>query len=191
MNIGLDLDEVLASLTDEVLKYHNQRFNTNFKRNHMKGYELEILWNKKREEVDKILFEFFKTPEFKNLKPVEGAQKGTKVLSKYHTLFVITSRPEILMKETKAWINKFFAHQIKEVHFAGEWTNKGRQSKAEICKNLKVKIMIEDSLRYASACAKEGITTFLLDYPWNQSQEMKGVHRVSSWNTILEKIAQK
>jgi len=63
------------------------------------------------------------------------------------------------------------------------------KTKGEICKELGIDFMIEDSVEHSEICAKEGIKVFLLNKPWNKNCiDHENIIRVKSWNEILDKL---
>jgi len=92
MLIAIDLDEVLAEFIDSFIEFHNAVYGTNLTRNNFFSYKFWEAWGGTRKEAINKVYEFHKTPYFKNIKPVEGAIEGVKKIGKKNKLIVITSR---------------------------------------------------------------------------------------------------
>lgn len=143
-----------------------------------------------KEEALQEVFDFYRTARFEQLPVVQGSQRGVEILSQKNDLIVITSRPYEIYNKTKKWIGKEFPDTFARVELTNAWSTSGMTtSKAHLCKDLKVELMIEDSLEYAQECASAGIKTLLLDCPWNQCQQLPAhVYRVHSWEEIVNSI---
>ena len=61
MKIGVDVDGVLASTYDVLLKYYNDRYNKNFKQKHVTNYHFHNVWGVCKEKAEQILYDFFLT----------------------------------------------------------------------------------------------------------------------------------
>lgn len=186
MLIGVDLDEVVFDFVTSFLIYHNSRNGTSLSRDEISKYRVigELCGNTKK-EVDETFKEFYNTELFKNVQPMEGSNEGIRLLSKNHQLHAITSRPGYLHDKTKESLNKHFPNSFLGLHFSMKKIKK----KSEICKDLGINLLIEDSLEYAKECASEGVKVLLLDSPWNQSEKLpEGITRVYSWKDIVNKV---
>ena len=190
MLIGVDLDEVLADLLSAFIRYHNEKYGTSLQREDFRSYDLWKAWGGTLEDAVQKVKDFYKTDYFRNINPVQGSIEVIDTLSKTNELIVITSRPHYIRRETKNWIEHYFPEKFSKVYFVTNPYQPGiyKRSKSDICAELGVNILIEDCLDYARECASRGTSVFLLDSPWNRSEELpSGVMRVKSWNEILEK----
>jgi uncharacterized HAD superfamily protein len=59
------------------------------------------------------------------------------------------------------------------------------RSKADVCRELGVGVMIEDSMSQAKEIAASGCRVLLLDCPWNQGDLPENVTRIYSWKEIV------
>jgi len=190
MKIGIDLDEILGGLVPELLKFHNDKYKTNFKLEDFFSYKLWEVWGGNREEAIEKIYEFYKTDFFKNIKPIKGSQKAIEKLKKNNELFIITARQNVIKKETRLWVEKNFPNAFSNIHFTNHYAQKEKlKTKKEVCDLLDVDILIEDSLEYSSECVNPKRKIFLMDYPWNKSDNLpKNIERVYSWEEIIDKI---
>ena len=188
--IGVDIDEVLASLIHELTNFYNSIYKTNFSFEDYHTYDLEDTWGGTKERSVKIVDNFYSSLFFRNIKPIDGSQKSIKVLSGKHDLIAITSRPNFMQRETESWIEKYFPRQIKKIICTGQYFLKQNKiSKSDVCLEENAHIIIEDNYQTAFDCSKNGLVSFLLNKPWNKnSLSGNGVVRVNSWKEILEKI---
>jgi len=187
--IWIDIDEVLAHFLEAYIVYYNEKNNTSFRRNDFFSYRFwEVMWGNKQQAIDSV-HDFFETGYFRDIWPVEWSQKAIEKLSGIYDLSIITSRQTILEDETKKWLENNFNWVFNSVHF---WNHYGlkwaTKTKPEICKELWVKVIIEDSMEYAIECAKNDINVILLNSPWNQTKQMlpTNIIRVKWWDNIVD-----
>lgn len=114
-----------------------------------------------------------------------------KFLTKNNELYAITARPQITQKQTLKWINEHFPNTFKGVYFTNLFLPEGavKKNKSLVCLEVGAEMMIEDHLEFAIDCSSQGIKVFLLDYSWNQSENLpENVQRVKSWKEITNLI---
>ncbi|MBI1968664.1 hypothetical protein HYS49_02030 [Candidatus Woesearchaeota archaeon] len=187
MNIGVDLDEVLADSLPALLQYHNSTYGTSLTKDLFTSYHFWETWGGTREEAIRKVYDFHKTLFFRSIKPVEGSQEAISSLQKNNKLFVITSRQRDIAEATEKWILHHFLDAFSGVHFTNEYSLTGvPTTKAKICEELGVSLMIEDSLDYAIDCVTSQRIVLLFDRLWNKSSELPdGIYRVHSWKQIM------
>ncbi|MBU0466691.1 MAG: hypothetical protein KKF39_03365, partial [Nanoarchaeota archaeon] len=128
--------------------------------------------------------EFYKTRDFqRGILPVEGSQSGVLKLAQRSDLVSVTSRSVEIGRETKAWVERYFPSMFLGVCFTNAFSLEGeRRKKVDVCRELGVKIIIEDSPTIARACYGAGMGVVLLDAPWNRQVDLpEGVVRVNDW----------
>ncbi len=189
--IAVDIDGVLANLTEPFLEYYNQKFGISFKLQDVHTFDFKKLLGINEEEEKNLLNDFFKSDFFKKIQPVIGAQDVISYLSKRNHLVVITARKEYLKNETLEWIERFFPNVFSEIHFARNINSadESRPHKFDLCVENEYEIIIEDDLIYAKPCAEKGIKSILLNYPWNQEENLHPeITQVNNWEEILEHL---
>ncbi len=192
MRIGIDLDEVLANFLDPLLRFHNEIYSTSLKRDDFKSYNFWETWGGTREQAIQKVLDFYKSDYFKNIKPFEGAIESIEELSKDNELLIITSRYKAISEETEKWINKYFPDNFSGIHFTNEFFDSfNNKRKHEICLDLEINSLVEDSLEYAQQCASNGINILLMDRPWNRGKLQEGIIRVHSWKEITDYLTSK
>ena len=190
MKIGIDMDEVIAEFLLSFLDFHNEQYGTNLTKDQFESYHLWHAWGGTKEDAIEKVHAFHKTHHFKNIVPVDDAKRVILLLKEKHDLFVITSRQDAVAEETKVWIQAHFPQTFSDVHFTNHFSKNGSEKrKGDICDRIDIDVMIEDSLDYAKECVRPNRRVFLLDRPWNRSQELsEGIIRVHSWNEILNQL---
>jgi uncharacterized HAD superfamily protein len=191
MRIGIDLDDVVADSVAAMAAFHNERYGTSLKREDFVNYDLWKIWGGDRLDAIKKIEEFFLTDHFANISPVAGSVSGIAALKGMgHELYAVTARSDIAIRPTEVWIKKHFPDAFRGVHFANHFNlHKEPRKKSEICKELGIGLLIDDSMENAKDCAAANIKVFLLDYPWNQGDLPDGVKRVFSWEEIVSKLS--
>ena len=193
MNIGIDVDEVLAELVEAYLEYHNQKYNTKTQKKDMFSYSFREVLGVTETENEQNLFSFFKSEHFQKVRPIKGALKSVSLLAQKHQLCIITARPHNIREETKQWLSTYFPDCFHSIYLTNQWYGKGdKQLKSEVGKRQNIQIMIDDSLQHAQDCAAQGIYVLLADfnYPWNKTSEKlpENIKRVHSWEEIVKEV---
>lgn len=189
MIIGIDIDDVLAEFIQEYLIYHNSITGSAYVKEDITDYKLQNTLPFNEEEILKKIFRFYEHEDFKKLPTLKNAKEAIKILKEKHELHAITARPILTKKNTIEWIHNNFSDAFKSINFSNELVpSKEHKNKQEICEDLHVNIMIEDSPKYAEAIAKKGIKVLMMAQPWNAETKLENVERVTDWNEILEKI---
>lgn len=191
--IGIDLDEVLGHFLPAFIEFHNNTYGTDLKPEQFHSYYFwEILGVTKENSIQKV-YDFHKTPYFKNIKPIKGSKESLEILKKNNKLFIITSRQNSIADETNRWVENNFPNIFSGIYFTNNFSEYGDvKTKAEICDNLRIDVLIEDSFLFAAECLKPNRKILLFDYPWNKHLVLpEEIERVHSWEEVMEKLIQK
>ncbi|MBI2448408.1 hypothetical protein HYV44_02505 [Candidatus Microgenomates bacterium] len=192
MRIGIDIDNVLCDFTRSFLTYTNEKMGASFRYEDVVQYALWTLWDGTMEEGVALVKDFFSSRHARKMLPLDGAQEAVKKLrSSGHDLSLITSRFLEHRPITDEWLAKHFPdNPFLEIHFSDNiHTKKERQTKADICRNLRVDTLIEDGAHYAIECAPVCQQVILLDHPWNRNSSLPtNVRRAYSWPEVAELI---
>ena len=189
MKIAIDIDDTLSNTADPLFSFYSLKLGKKFKREDHIQYELHKTLNCTREESRKILNEFHQNGQLGEVLPLDYSIEAVNELKKKHELFIITSRPLQFKQTTFDWIKKHLPIKESNIIFAEDIYKEGnRKSKANICKELGINIMIEDAAHHALDCAKIGIKVILFDNPWNEKLKHKDLTRVKSWKEAMKSI---
>lgn len=84
-------------------------------------------------------------------------------------------------------LDRYFPNIFQSIEFTGFFGNKAR-SKADVCKELKADILIDDHIHHAEQVAKAGIKVLVFgNYPWNQAEKLlENMQRVKDWHEVEE-----
>jgi len=142
--------------------------------------------------IQEDVFRFLYGNDHQNCSVVNGAREAVSCLVTAYQMVVITGRSETTRRQTERWLKSNFAIMSPEVFFTNNFLGKPdeeRKKKVEICINLGVSILIEDSWEEAVGVASSGITVLLVDKPWNRRElPFSNVYRVKDWDHILTKL---
>lgn len=186
MRIGIDLDDVLGDTMPALLEFHNSVYNTNLKKDEIFSYDFVDIFGGSHEENTKKVYDFYKTPHFENITPVENAVEAIKKLKKDHELFIITSRQDLIINETEKWVDKHFSNMITDVYFASHYYGGNNKRKSDFCNALNVDVFIDDHFAYATECVSPNRKVILFRQPWNEKKDVPAeIYRVSGWKDIL------
>lgn len=188
--IGIDLDDCVLDFNNALHAYHNKKYGTSVARKDIISYDIEKLWNCSPEEASKKVFEFYSTAEHDAALPVPGAYEAMAVLKKANELHLISSRSEKISDLTLRWVDKNFPGRFKSVTLTNQYfgIKENVRSKADVCRELHIDVMVEDSLSQAKEIAMVVSRVFLLDCPWNQGELPHNVIRVNSWKEIVSQL---
>lgn len=189
MLIGVDLDGVLVDFMSSFLNYYNHVYGTNLTRDQIYTYDLWKIFGETREKAIQKISDFYKTHHFNSLEPIQDSIEAIDTLKQNHDLVVITSRHNDIIEGTKRWLEKYFPNKFSEVYLTNQYSlDEDYRRKSDICLDLGINVLIEDSLDYAKECIPK-TRVLLFDQPWNQSQKLpESITRVKSWKEILDNI---
>ena len=189
MKIGIDLDDVIVSIVSPFIDFYNKKYGKNVSFEDMKTYNFwECGIGKTRKEAIKFTDEFFNSEEFKLVPLIKGARKSIDLLSKKFQIYILTGRKKRYIETTKEFVKQNFPDIPIEVYHSGDYYIGQDKTKVEFCKELGIRIIVEDSLENAINCSKENIKVFLIDRPWNQGKTNGNIKRVQDWEDILDEI---
>src|SRR3989344_1731882 len=188
MKVGVDFDDVLLDCNTSLALFHNSRYGTSYERKDIRSWHLEHTWGCTRQEAIARVKEWYHSPEHLQSTLIPGALEAVTELAQSHELHLITSRPAQVKDLTQILLERHFAGRFAGHHFTSHF-EPGAGSKADVCRNLGISLLIEDSLMHANDVAANGVTVLLLDSPWNQEVVSGNIIRIFSWRDALDFIA--
>lgn len=194
MNIGVDIDDVIADLIPSVIDFFNEKLGTSFTKEDFFSQDYASVMKKPEKETHKLMSEYIEDGHLEKLIPLEGSREALKDISNKHKIYAVTSRIPPAEKSTRTWLDKHFKGVFEDIHYSlNSYVNTDRKlTKKEICLNLEVDVMVEDDVGYATLFEDCGINVILFDQPWNRSfndKEHHHIKRVSEWSEIPKVIA--
>lgn len=192
LNLALDCDGVTASFHESMIAWHNRTYGTKHVREDIGDFHLRHLWGCTVEEEFRRLNEFYKTKEFMEIPPLEGAVENVGLLADNgFNIFTITARPEQIYRHTREWLEAHFPGKFKEKLFSRSYEGNARfvRDKPALCKDYGIGTIVEDNLDNALACYRAGINVILFNQPWNiKTRVPSGIARADNWREVYEII---
>lgn len=191
--IAVDLDDVLSQTNQVVAEWHNDTYGTNMT---LSDFYYYYYWKNPYwgtpEETFKKVEDFYLTDRLDKALPIEGALEGLQTLRELGFRFVvITARQAREMDRSWKWIEKNYPGVFETMICTGQSQETlsdnevlTKLSKADVCRKLKAKVMIDDSLENALKCATATPPVPILlfgDNEWNQ--------RLAKYSDIKEEVS--
>lgn len=189
MKIGIDIDNVISNFNDTLLNEYLL---------HDKELRNSGIINKNAEYVRRGMFDWSGDEEItfyknniekivKKLGVIEGAKEYIdKLHDDGHIICIITGRDNGEYTEpynmTKKWLednNIYYDNLILTDVY-------DKHAKIKQCLEHNIDIMIDDSVRICSDCIENGITTVLMDTPYNK---YSNIQRVKSWEEFYRYVS--
>lgn len=189
MKIGIDIDNVISNFNDTLLTEYLL---------HDKELRNSGIINKNADYIRKGMFDWNEDEEtnfYKNnieriakkLGIIEGAKEYIdKLHDDGHIICIITGRDNGEYTEpynmTKKWLednNIYYDNLILTDAY-------DKSAKTKQCLEHNIDIMIDDSVRICSDCIENGITTILMDTPYNK---YSNIQRVKSWKEFYRYVS--
>ena len=179
--IAIDIDEVLVPFLKPMSKYHNKTINKS-----KYSYVYRDIFDISEEESQKMVQEFYKSPNFRALEPIRGAQRAMyKIKRCSEKMYIVTGRQDISRKETEAWIDTYFPNIFDDIILTNSYTP-NEIHKADICRALNIGLIIDDNKAICDTCIENGVRALNFIggddeiYPWCEENEIS----IKGWETL-------
>ncbi len=189
MRIGIDIDNVISNFNDvllkEYLKHDKELRNTGIIDN-SPYYITKGMFDWSQEENDDFYYANIQRIA-KSLKPLRNAKQTIdKLKQDGNEIYIISSRDngEYInpYEMTVEWLEKYDIKYDKLI-----LTDK--YQKWPVCKEYKIDIMIEDSIRNCEDIENNGVKCFIMDTRYNKDETR--FERVKNWREIYSKISER
>ena len=189
MRIGIDIDNVISNFNEVLLNeylLHDKELNNNGIVNKNADYIRKGMFDWSSEEEES----FYKNNIeriAKSLTVIDGAKEYIdKLKADGYFIYIITGRDNGEYTDpynmTKEWLNNYNIYYDKLI-----LTNAhNKHQKAIKCLENSIDIMIDDSVSICKVCIESGITTILMDTPYNKYSNIK---RVYDWQEFYEFVS--
>ncbi len=177
MRIGVDIDNVLSNFSEELLReyiIHDKEINGNGIVNKNEYIRKKFNWT---DEEEKKFYKENIERISTNLKPIKNCAKYIRKLKERgFEIYIVTGRENGDYSDpynmTVNWLKKYNIYYDKIILVDA----KNSHSKTEVCLENNIYIMIDDSKRMCLDASNHGITTFIMDTPYNK--DVDGLIRV-------------
>lgn len=187
MRIGIDIDNCISNFDDvlleEYLKHDKELRNTGII-NEEPYYLTEGMFDWSKEENDEFYYNNIQRIAM-SLKPLKDSKEIIdKLKDDGNEIYIISSRDngEYINPEemTREWLNKYEIYYDKLILT-------GKYEKGPVCKENKIDIMIDDSIKNCEDIEANGVKCFIMNTRYNK-QETR-FERVKRWDEIYLKIS--
>lgn len=198
--IAIDLDDVLSSTNAVIAQWHNENYGSQMTTDNFYYYFYwkNPFWGTPLTTRTKVM-KFYASGQIWQAQPVPGAREGVEALRAMgYRLIIVTARGKDSYDDSWAWVERWFPGCFHSIICTGQFANaakpatdgvgamksaqKGHEvatqlGKAEVCIDIGAKLLIDDSMENALACAYhiplDGVTKpppVLLfgSYEWNK-----------------------
>ncbi|KAG1864636.1 hypothetical protein DFJ58DRAFT_904855 [Suillus subalutaceus] len=174
--IAIDLDDVLSSTNAVVAQWHNEIYGTQMTTDdfYYYFYWKNPFWGTPSTTRSKVKA-FYTSGRMAQAQPVPGAREGVEALCALgYRLIIVTARGKDSHADSWAWVERWFPGCFHSMICTGQFANAGKRatdgidaltsarkdhevatqlSKAEVCIDIGAKLLIDDSMENALACA--------------------------------------
>lgn len=185
--IAVDIDDTLADHVEAFISWSNQEYGTAFTVDSYSDHWSE-LWNTEHAETERRAIAFHEAGEHGRFMIKPGSKEVLVYLKERYDLVVVTARRQMVVEESRGWIQAHYSGIFSDVRFVPIWESNNTVTKAEICRELGASYLIDDLMRHCRLAAQAGIESLLFgDYSWNRHEELPdGVYRVQNWQHVKE-----
>jgi len=164
--IAIDLDEVLVPFLKPLANYHMVDISAKTKH----PYLFREVFECTEEESKRMVYEFYKSPEFLFVHPIEGSQRAMSHFRRdMDKMYVVTGRQGVAREQTELWIERYFPGIFDDVILTNSFTEH-EISKVDICRALSIGCIIDDSMDTCMDCQRAGVLAANFvgaeTYPW-------------------------
>lgn len=185
-NIGVDIDEVLCPFLKTMI-LSSKRKPAVLGVNKF-PYVYRSVFGVSHEEGQRILYDFYKTEEFKNLPVIKKSQDCLNELKESgYNIYAITGRQSFIRDETEEWLEKNYPGIFSELFMTDSFTA-DEVSKSSICIGMNIGTIVDDNMLTCLQCARHDITpiNFIGEpiYPWCFPNE----YCAMNWRDVVNKL---
>ncbi|KAH9853054.1 hypothetical protein C2E23DRAFT_868248 [Lenzites betulinus] len=179
--IAVDMDDVLSQTNDAVAKWHNDTYGTKMTLDdfYYYYYWMNPYWGNPTETVQKVE-KIWETDYLEKAPAVPGAYEGVLHLKNLgFRLVVVTARQPRELDRSLGWLDAHFPGLFETVICTGQSQETladehelvTKLSKADVCRRIGAKFLVDDSAENALKCATADPPVPVLlfgDYAWNR-----------------------
>ncbi len=182
VRIGVDMDDTFFPFVGGLVEWHNRAYGTDWTIGQFNTYKFSQVPGFPVNAEERVR-EYLESDFHWNLAPLEGAVEGIRELASRNELFLMTSRNGKYRDRTLEYINRQFGDGVFKEHFFtyNHYTKDGIGTKAEMCREENIGIVIEDTVENAQELCNGRVTTIMIDWPWNREFRNSKAFRVRGW----------
>jgi uncharacterized HAD superfamily protein len=178
LNLGFDIDGVIANFTQPLLEAIKENYGLNLKTTDIYTFNLNIVLGITKKEGNQLIAQTLKKDVPLNL----GAKETLEKLSRDgHSIYLLTGRYEFLRDITQSWL-KEKGVPYTQLHML----NIGEKYRANV---EPLDLIVEDSLEDALEWTHKVKNVLIYDQPWNRTLNVRNLtRRVYGWNDIYDAV---
>lgn len=180
MNLGFDIDGVIANFSKPLLELIKESYGLTLTEREIYTFDLNIVLGITKNEGNQLITQILK----RDLPVYPDAKETLEQLSRDgHNIYLLTGRYSHLRDITQSWL-KEKGIPYTELHLL----NVGEKYLAEVSP---LDLIVEDSLVEALEWSQKVKNVLVYDQPWNQTLNVKNLtKRVYNWKEIYNEIKQ-
>ena len=169
--IAIDIDEVLVPFLVPLAKYHQKTLPKKpFK------YLYRQVFQVSEQQSRRMVRDFYKSQEFKDLLPIEGAHEKLYEMRKgVSKIYAVSGRQDVVRGLTQDWLDKYFPTIFDDLILTNSFTV-DTVPKVDLCQSLALDTIIDDDMSICYDCLNIGMNVFNFvgvdTYPWCQVSDM-------------------
>ena len=172
--IAFDHDGVLANFAGAFIPWYNQHYGTSFAENYFWTHDFYKVFGVTREQLNADIKRFIQTSSPEQIQPYrEMPAIVRRLAATYGTHSQVTGRftPESL-QQSRTFTDRHYPGCFSNIHSSHHPQNNPRGYKGAICKQKRVRLLIEDQADYAEEALMHGIQVIVINRPWNIGQAL-------------------
>ena len=182
--IGFDFDGVIADTAEAFIRLAcTEHDYCSFSHEDITNFELENCLQMPRSLVEQIFTDILTDSLASGLKPMPGAVESLEWFSRTGPVTIITARP--IKEPVFAWLDHYFTGPAKQkirVVATGD-----HNDKVQHIHRHGLKYFIDDRAETCIQLAKEDITPYVFNQPWNRNRH--DLQTVADWDAIRALVA--
>jgi uncharacterized HAD superfamily protein len=176
MNIGIDIDGVIANFVGTFIPLAQQRYGISFTERDIYVHDLYVVLGITEAEA----LELIRATITSDPRPYDGAVEALRRIHAKHDVVLMTARPKDLMDVTAQWLARWSIAYRQLVHL-----DEGFKHEA----SLSLDIIVDDHLREALGFVGKVPHIVVFDRPWNQTLNVARLfERVRTWEELVDLI---
>lgn len=181
--VAIDIDEVLVPFVKPMAEWRGYRM----PRTYSYPYVYRDMFNITEKQSQRMVQDFYKSPEFANLEPIPRAHETMKkIRKKTQKIYAVTGRQDSARRVTEEWLEKYFPDIFDDLVLTNSYTDI-EIPKLSVCHALDLDTIIDDNEHTCRECIMGGMTAIhfggydKIMYPWCNCIETS----VFDWDEVI------
>ncbi len=190
--LGVDFDDTAVDTTAVRRVWYHDRYGVDVPYEAHTTTRYCELWGCTYQESVERCLEFERECAH-SLQPFEGAAEALCAIAREYNPHIISAREEEFHPHTDMVTSAHFPQVFCGIHLCSYWQiSAAARPKWQICRQLNIPVMLEDSANSTCDLVTHGIRVILFDRPWNRDlKKHRLVTRVEVWPEAEEILIRK